>query len=64
MILVCIKAGILYTTFAQIFALVYSMEESILVGESESKFAVFGQSELTDFTENRAVYDGHRLDSI
>lgn len=35
--------------FCTDFCLVYSIEESTLVGESESEFAVFGQSELNDF---------------
>lgn len=46
--------------FALIFPLICSLDKSTLVAESQSQSADFGQSELT-VTENRIVYDGHRL---
>lgn len=42
------------TAFAQIFASVWTSFES------QSQFAYFGQSEMTDFTEYYVVYDVHR----
>lgn len=36
----------------------------MLVGESYSQSADFRKSELTDFTKNRILYDGHRLFSF
>lgn len=36
----------------------------MLVGESYSQSADFRKSEMTDFTKNRILYDGHRLFSF
>lgn len=47
-------------TFAQIVDLVLQIYVSTIVAESVCQFVDFGQFELTDFTESRLVYDGHR----
>lgn len=47
-----IKAGIHHKNFAQIFALICSLDEVMLVAKSHSQSADFELLELTDFTEN------------
>lgn len=57
-----VKAGIHYTAFAQIFAPIFSLEESVYTGISKSQPEDFGQwDKKTDFTETHVVYYRHRL---
>lgn len=45
---------------SHIFAPTCSLEESTLsIGQSQS--AIIGQSQLTNFTENKILFLGHRL---
>lgn len=44
-----------YTNLLQIFAPIYSLEESLLVTKSQRQSADFGQSELIDFTKKNLL---------
>ncbi len=59
-----LKAGIQYMTFAQIFASIYSLDESKLVTKNQNQSADFGQLELTDLAENHILYDEHGFQII
>lgn len=55
-----LKATIHYTTVAQIFNPQFAVWRS-QVSKSHCQSVDFGQLELTDFTENYVVYNGHIL---
>jgi len=46
--------------FVYIFAQICSLNESVLVAESQSQSPDFGRSETTDLNNNRVVYNRHR----
>lgn len=55
---VSLKVGIHYTNFAQLFCIDL---QSGQVNDSCQKSETVCRFELTDFTENFVMYDGHRL---